>query len=76
MAETYSVSVTAADLGNTKHANVLTIGDSGAATHDKRLQSMRLNTPILCKNPDGSQSWYTIDDSLFWMGQHTLKRLY
>ena len=72
MAETYSVSVTASDLGNPQQPRVITIGDSGGFCHTQRLQSMRENTPILCKNPDGSQSWYTIDPTHFYMGQYRL----
>ena len=75
MAETYSVSITGANLGNAQEPRNITIGDSGAATHGKRLNSMMLNTPILCLNPDGSQSWYTIDPTHFWDGRYKLLKV-
>ena len=75
MAETYSVSVTASDLGNPQAPKVITIGDSGASTHADRQGSMMLNTPILCKNPDGSQSWYTIDPTHFYDGVYRLLKV-
>ncbi len=76
MAETYSVSVTASDLGNAQQPKVITLGDSAGATHADRQQSMMLNTPILCKNSDGSQSWYRLDPEHFKDGQYRLLKVY
>lgn len=60
MAETYSQSITGADVSNEFAPKVLTIGDSVAGTQ-ARGQAMRLGTQFLVKGPDGSQAWYTYD---------------
>lgn len=65
MVETYSIGITGAPVDNPKvfaspTLNSVDIPDS-AATQGSREMAMRLNTPILCRNPDGSQSYYTYD---------------
>jgi hypothetical protein len=62
MAETYSLAIlgysTAQQPMFATASKNLTVGDSGASAEQ---YNMRLNTQILCKNQDGSQSWYTYD---------------
>ena len=60
MAETYSLSVTGQRADQQFAASTLKVGDT-VGPDNLHMQSMRLNTQILCKNPDGSQSYYTID---------------
>ena len=64
MAETYSLSITGrpVDEANTT-SKLVKVGDSAApdGVHDNAFMH---NTQILCKNPDGSQSWYTLDAEL------------
>jgi hypothetical protein len=72
MAQTYSQSVTGINAGaryNT--AKTIQVGDLDAAGNDvsgcnagcvgAQQGSMSRGNQILCKNPDGSQSYYTID---------------
>ncbi len=69
MAQTYSQSLTGINAGaryNTPLA--VRIGDLDAAGNvvgaggaGSQQGSMARGNQILCKNPDGSQSWYTID---------------
>ena len=67
MAETYSQSVTGINAGARYNApKTLQVGDTDAAGNvvgidgGQRGVMMRGNQ-VLCKNPDGSQSYYTID---------------
>jgi len=70
MAQTFSQSLTGINAGaryNT--AKTVQIGDLDAAGNalnsstavGAQQGSMARGNQILCKNPDGSQSWYTID---------------
>ncbi len=64
---TYSQSVTGLNAGTRYAPASLKVSDSDAAgnainTHGRSWQGpMRRGNQVLCKNPDGSQSWYTID---------------
>lgn len=61
MAETYSLSVTAMDADNTRYTpSLLTIGDSAGRAGGQQ-SAMRTGQQVLCKMPDGSQAWMTID---------------
>lgn len=60
MAETYSLAVTGINAGSAFTAEVTTIGDSQGRAGSQQ-QGMRQGTQVLCKNPDGSLSWYTVD---------------
>ena len=68
MAQTYSQSITGIN-ANARYSTPKTIqvGDSDIAsdaltTHGRSWQGpMSRGDQILCKHPDGSQSWYTID---------------
>ncbi len=62
MAETYSQSVAGINAGaryNT--AKTIQVGDSACLSPGDEQNSMQTGTQILCKNPDGSKSWYVID---------------
>jgi hypothetical protein len=70
MAQTFSQSVTGINAGARYNvAKTVQVGDLDAAGNalnslaDAGAQqgSMQRGNQILCKNPDGSQSWYTID---------------
>ena len=67
MAQTFSQSLTGINAGTRYTAKTITVGDkdlggdvlnSGAGSQQNAMQD---NDYILCKNPDGSQSYYTID---------------
>lgn len=61
MTETYSLAIKGqrSDAAPSPVQNVV-IGDSGAQA-GSQANAMQLGTQVLCKNPDGSQSWYTFD---------------
>lgn len=70
MAQTYSQSLTGIDAGARYSVpKTVQVGDLDAASNalnsltDAGAQqgSMMRGNQILCKNPDGSQAWYTID---------------
>ena len=60
MAETYSLSVKGARADSDFAVQTVKVGDTIGADGMYNL-SMRNNTQLLCKNPDGSQTYYTID---------------
>lgn len=60
MAETYSLGVAGINAGSEFTPQVITIGDS-QATAGGQAYNTRLGTQVLCKNPDGSKSWYMVD---------------
>jgi hypothetical protein len=69
MAQTFSQSLTGINAGARYNvAKTVQIGDLDAASNvigaggaGSQQGSMARGNQILCKNPDGSQSWYTID---------------
>ena len=60
MAETYSLAVTGRPADSLFAIAELKIGDS-VGPDGLHARAMQKNTQIFCKNPDGSQSWYTVD---------------
>jgi hypothetical protein len=61
MAETFSQSVTGVDANTRYTPATLQVGDSVCQSAGDEQSAMRLNTQVLCKRPDGSLAWYTID---------------
>lgn len=57
---TYSIATVGRQADSPYLVNTTTLPDS-SATPGGESAAMQNGTPILCKNPDGSQSWYTID---------------
>lgn len=57
---TYSLAVTGAAANNPPQIKSITLPDDSALAGGMQV-AMRLGTQLLCKNPDGSQSWYTLD---------------
>lgn len=57
---TYSLGATGQRADSEYALANLKVGDE-AGTPGSQANAMALNTQILCKNPDGSQSYYTID---------------
>ena len=60
MTETYSLAVKGARADSVQAVQNVTVGDTIGADGAYNL-SMRNNTQLLCKNPDGSQTYFTID---------------
>jgi len=61
MTETYSLGATGRRADEAPATtNFIKVGDTAGRSGSQQL-AMSQNTPILCKNFDGSQSWYTID---------------
>ena len=59
-AETYSIASTGRRADSLFAVNEVTLGDSiGIAS--QQAKAMVTNAQTLCKNPDGSKPWYTID---------------
>lgn len=67
MVQTYSQSVTGINAGTRFTPATVKVGDvdiAGAVVGPvaaSQGETMRVGTQILCKNPDGSQSYYRID---------------
>ena len=70
MAQTFSQSLTGINAGTVFTPKTVQVGDLDAAGNalnslsggaGAQQGSMQRGNQILCKNPDGSQSWYTID---------------
>ena len=69
MAETYSQSVTGINAGSRYTLKAIQVGDTTLAgssdvlgtTAPAQGGNMSANNYVLCKNPDGSQSYYAID---------------
>ena len=61
MAATYSIGNTGCAAGNAQQPLVFTVSDAVCNSVGAEQQAMRLGTQFLCKNPDGSQSYYTYD---------------
>ena len=60
MAETYSLAVKGARADSVQAVQNIKVGDT-ASPDNTHGYAMRNNTQVLCKNPDGSQTYYTID---------------
>jgi hypothetical protein len=60
VAETYSLGATGQLAGSLFAVVNEDVGDTAGLCGSQK-QAMAQNTQILCKNPDGSKSWYTID---------------
>ena len=60
MTETYSLAVKGARADSVQAVQNVKVGDTIGADGAYNL-SMRNNTQLLCKNPDGSQTYFTID---------------
>jgi hypothetical protein len=58
---TYSLGLTGVRSDQFGTQNKLVLIDDAEARQSQQQGAMAVGTPILCKNPDGSQSWYTID---------------
>lgn len=81
MAQTFSQSVTGVNANARYNApKTVQVGDVDIAgnditTHARSLQGpMMRGNQILCKNPDGSQSWYVIDNERTIPGQQLVMR--
>jgi hypothetical protein len=62
MAETYSLAATGQRADNEFALRIIKVGDSAGCTGSQQ-NAMAVGTQVLCKNPDGSKTWYTIDPS-------------
>lgn len=62
MAETYSLAVTGQRADQEFAVAAYKVGDTVGADGNHNLAQM-LNKQILCKGPDGSQRYYTIDST-------------
>ena len=67
-ADTYRLAITGLRADSQFSAKPITLGDSAAqgnsssaGTNGGPQYAMQKNAQVLCKNRDGSQSWYTID---------------
>lgn len=72
MVETYSLAATGRRADSPFVVNNVKIGDSAGLAGSQQL-AMSGNSQILCKNPDGSQSFYTIDAERSLPGAVVLK---
>ena len=72
MTETYSQAVTGARTGAPFVVNNTKVGDT-AGTLGGQQAAMATGNQILCKNPDGSQTWYTLDAERSTPSQVVLK---
>ena len=72
MAETYSLAATGQLSGSLFAVATEKVGDSAGLIGSQKL-AMAQNTQILCKNPDGSQSYYTLDAERSLPGAVVLK---
>lgn len=61
MTETYSLALTALRADSQFTPKLLTMPDSAGRDGAGIQYNTRLGNQILCKLPDGSQAWYTID---------------
>jgi len=67
MAQTYSQSITGTNVGACYNPANLSVGDADIAGNDLNKTGASWQTTmtrggyVLCKNPDGSQSYYKID---------------
>ena len=80
MVETYSLAATGLRADYKFAAKPVTVGDSGAEGINAAIgqwsgcqQTMMQGGQVLCKNADGSQSWYTYDAERSTPGNLVLK---
>ena len=57
---TYSLSITGLNANQSGTIKLVTLGDANAQAGSQQL-AMAQGTFFLCKNPDGSQSYYRLD---------------
>lgn len=70
---TYSLGATGRRADETTNVvNTVKIGDAAGLIGSQQ-NAMQNNTQVLCKNPDGSESWYTIDAERSLPGAVVLK---
>lgn len=72
MTETYSLAATGRRADSLFAVANEKVGDTAGLIGSQQL-AMAQNTQILCKNPDGSQSWYTLDAERSLPGAVVLK---
>lgn len=73
MTETYSLAATGRRADETAQVvNNVKIGDT-AGLWPSQQAAMRTGAQILCKNPDGSQTWFTLDAERSTQGNIVLK---
>ena len=72
---TYSLAATGRRADETPFAvNTVKIGDAAGLVPSQNY-AMQTGAPVLCKNPDGSESWYTIDAERSLPGAVVLKAM-
>ena len=70
---TYSLGATGRRADETTNVvNTVKIGDAAGLIGSQQ-NAMQNNAQVLCKNPDGSESWYTIDAERSLPGAIVLK---
>ena len=73
---TYSQGITGAPADSVPDRATLSVDDAAAGFVGAQQQSMRLGTAVLCKGPDGSLFYATIDASQYGAsGSLTMLRL-
>lgn len=72
MTETYSLAAAGRRADSSFVVNNVTLGDSAGLT-GSQANAMQANTQVLCKKPDGSQAWFTIDAERSLPGAVVLK---
>ena len=72
MTETYSVAQKGQRADSAPAVQNVTLPDSSARAGGQS-SALRQGTQMLCKNPDGSQSWYTLDAERSTPGNVVLK---
>ena len=65
---TYSLATVGIPADSVPDAKTLLLDDANGGTVTAQMQSASLGRQVLCQNPDGSQSYYTIDASTFRPG--------
>lgn len=72
MVDTYSLAATGRLSGSLFAVATEKVGDSAGLVGSQQ-RAMAQNSQVLCKNPDGSQSYYTIDAERSLPGAVVLK---
>ena len=65
---TYSLKLSGISADSVPDVKTLLLDDANGGTVGAHQQSMMTGRQVLCQNPDGSQSWYTIDPSSYVPG--------